>query len=496
MTRYALPTKLGARAGEVVSRGVALALAAAVAAPVLVFAPLPARAQFAPPSFADLAERLSPAVVNISTAQTVTRPNRGPSPFPPGSELEDFFKDFFERRRGGSQPRRVQSLGSGFVIDAEGYVVTNNHVIENADEIEVNFPNGDSFPAELIGTDPKTDIALLRIASDETFPFVPFGDSDAIRVGDWVLAIGNPFGLGGSVSAGIISARDRDINAGPYDDFLQTDAAINRGNSGGPLFNMAGEVIGVNTAIISPTGGSIGIGFSVPSNLAQNVIDQLRRFGETRRGWLGVRIQEVDEAIAESLGLDGSQGALVAGLSDEGPAAAAGVEAGDVILQFDGRPIVTMRDLPRLVAETEVGRTVDVVVFREGDTQTLSVEIALLEEDRPDSVTSGDGDPDGQADQGVLGMTFGPLDRASRTRFGIDEAARGVVVLSVDPAGSAAERGVRPGDVLVEVSQREVATPSEAIDAIEAARAKNRRSVLLMLNREGQMRFIAVEFEK
>ena len=288
---------------------VRLLLLTVLAALALVLAPVSAFARTIPGSFADLAERLSPAVVNISTAQKVDRPSFGPRPgpeLPEGTPFEDFFKDFFDRRGGSDEPRTVQSLGSGFVIDPAGYIVTNNHVIEGADEITVNFANGDALDAKLIGTRSENRYRLLKLTENpsEPLPFVPFADSDVIRVGDWVMAIGNPFGLGGSVSAGIISARNRDINAGPYDDFIQTDAAINRGNSGGPLFNMDGEVVGVNTAIFSPTGGSVGVGFSVPSNIASNIVDQLREFGETRRGWLGVRIRQVTDELAEGLELE------------------------------------------------------------------------------------------------------------------------------------------------------------------------------------------------
>nr|MBX2854429.1 Do family serine endopeptidase [Paracoccaceae bacterium] len=372
-----------------------------------------------PVSFADLAERLSPAVVNISTAQTVNRPNRPMPQLPPGSPFREFFEDFFDRRGGeGGGPNRVQSLGSGFVIDGDGFVVTNNHVIEEADEIEVNFSDGSSLPAVLIGRDPKTDIALLKVEPPEPLEFVNFGESEAARVGDWVVAIGNPFGLGGSVSAGIISARNRDINAGPYDDFIQTDAAINRGNSGGPLFNMAGEVIGVNTAIISPSGGSIGIGFSVPSAIATAVVEQLRSFGETRRGWLGVRIQSVDETIAESLGLDDAMGALVSEVTEDGPAEEAGLESGDVILTFDGQNIESMRDLPRIVAETEVGKTVDVEILRRGSRDTVQVAIALLEEERFES-TEADTAGDDDSTASMLGMVLEPLTPDSRRRFDI-----------------------------------------------------------------------------
>ena len=458
--------------------------------------PDPATAQGAPDSFAEIAAELSPAVVNISTAQTVSRPNREGPQLPPGSPLEDFFKEFFDRRGGGgSGPRQVNSLGSGFVIDPTGYVVTNNHVIEEADEIEVNFSNGETLPATLIGRDPKTDIAVLKVDPDSPLPAVSFGDSETARVGDWVLAIGNPFGLGGSVSAGIISARNRNIDAGPYDDFIQTDAAINRGNSGGPLFNMDGEVIGVNTAIISPSGGSIGIGFSVPSAIASSVVEQLREFGETRRGWLGVRIQDVDEAIAEGLGLGEPVGALVSDVTTGGPAEEAGIESGDVILEFDGRKIEEMRDLPRIVAETQVGRTVDVEVLRRGQQERFEVTIALLEEER---FGAGEAVESTVSDSGAtattLGMTIEPLSGSLRSQFNIPEDVDGVVVTEVDGASSAAERGVRPGDVIVEVAQQEVSSPSEASRMIEETEDAGRRSVLLMLNRGGELRFVAVDF--
>jgi serine protease Do len=336
-------------------------------------------------SFADLAEKLSPAVVNISTAQTVEQPQRDGPQLPEGSPFEELFRDFYENGQRG--PQTVQSLGSGFVISPEGYVVTNNHVIEDADEITVNFPNGLSLKATLVGTEPKTDIAHLKVDPLAPLPFVSLGDSDKIRVGDWVLAIGNPFGLGGSVSAGIVSARNRDISAGPYDDFIQTDAAINKGNSGGPLFNMAGAVVGVNSAIISPSGGSIGIGFSVPANLVKGVVAQLQQFGVTRRGWLGVRIQSVNDEMAEALGMEKAMGALVAGVTAGGPAEAGGIEAGDVIIKFDGKDVAQMRDLPRMVAETEVSKSVRVVVFRKGKTETMLITVALLDEQPTPAMT-------------------------------------------------------------------------------------------------------------
>ncbi len=460
-----------------------------------------ADARPAPVSFADLAEKLSPAVVNISTSQTVKRPNAGPQmpELPQGSPFEEFFKDFFDKR-GGQSPsdRKVQSLGSGFVIDAKGFIVTNNHVIENADEIVVNFANGDSADAELVGTDPKTDLALLKLIDkpEEPLSFVSFGDSEAARVGDWVLAIGNPFGLGGSVSAGIISARNRNINSGPYDDFLQTDAAINRGNSGGPLFNMAGDVIGVNTAIYSPTGGSVGVGFSVPSNIAMNVIDQLREFGEIRRGWIGVRIREVSEELAEGLELEDTKGALVEDVTKDGPAAEAGVEIGDVILSFDGKDVEEMRDLPRAVAETPAGDTVRMVVSRKGKTQTLKVTVGLL--DAEGNAVSGDEEPKSEEvaeTEEILGMTLTTLDRKQREEFSLKPDQEGVLVTEVASTSAAAKKGLRKGDVIVEVAQDAVSTPEEVMEKVKAQKADGKSSVLLLVSRRGDVRFVALRFE-
>jgi serine protease Do len=444
-------------------------------------------------SFADLAEKLSPAVVNISTAQTVEQPQRDGPAVPEGSPFEDLFRDFLENGQ-PRPPQTVQSLGSGFVLSPEGYIVTNNHVIEEADEIKVNFSDGHSLTATLIGTDPKTDIALLKVEPTKPLPFVNFGDSDAIRVGDWVLAIGNPFGLGGSVSAGIVSARNRDINAGPYDDFIQTDAAINKGNSGGPLFNMAGEVIGVNSAIISPTGGSIGIGFSVPANLAKGVVDQLRQFGMTRRGWLGVRIQSVNDEMAEALGMEKAMGALVADVIEGGPAVAGGIEPGDVIIKFDGADVVQMRDLPRMVAETAVDKSVRVVVFRKGKTETLLITIALLEEEEATPVTANAPDADSGASKALelteLGLTLGMLSADLRTQFGIPDDVSGVVVVGVADGGSADEKGVRAGDVIVEVGQVPVSSPADVDARVADAVAAGRKLVLFLIQSGGDLRFV------
>ncbi len=450
----------------------------------------------APESFADLAEQLSPSVVNISTAQTVDRPTvEGMPSFPPGSPFEDMFRDLFPRGENGS-PRRVQSLGSGFVISADGVIVTNNHVIEDADEITVSFPDGTSLEASLLGTDPQTDLALLKVESSDPLPFVNFGDSDTTRVGDWVLAIGNPFGYSGSVSAGIVSARNRNINAGRYDDFIQTDAAINRGNSGGPLFNMDGEVVGVNTAIISPTGGSIGIGFSVPSNLAKRVVAQLQEFGATRRGWLGVRIQPVNDEMADALGMDDAVGALVAEVTEGGPAEAAGVEAGDVIIKFDGQDVEQMRDLPRIVADTPVEKTVRVVVFRKGKTQTLKAKIGLLDEGNlsvaahtPDQGETDEGDT-AAVKLDALGMTLTSLTSDARAQFGIGDEVSGVLVSEVTPDSSAGEKGMRPGDVIVEVGQEPVTSPDEIEKRVTEASDAGRKSVLFLIQSQGDLRFV------
>ncbi|MEM7545256.1 MAG: DegQ family serine endoprotease [Pseudomonadota bacterium] len=464
---------------------------------VFAFAALSRPLMAAPDSFADLAERLSPSVVNISTSQTVEPPERGDRPqLPPGSPFEELFRDFFDGQE-NQGPRTQSSLGSGFVIAPEGYIVTNNHVIDGADEIVVNFTDGSSLPAALVGTDPKTDVAVLKVEPAEPLPFVPFGDSSKARVGDWVLAIGNPFGLGGSVSAGIISARNRDIQSGPYDDFIQTDAAINRGNSGGPLFNMAGEVIGVNTAIISPSGGSIGIGFSVPSALVKNVVGQLREFGQTRRGWLGVRIQSVTDELAEGLGLEQPSGALVSEVTTDGPAAEGGIEAGDVILKFDGRDVQEMRDLPRMVAETEVEKDVRVVVWRKGKTQTLKVVLGLLDEGDGEVavIEKEDAVEEPSAAESALGMKLVPMTAERRSEFSIADDVKGVVVTEVDAGSPAAEKGIRPGDVIVEVAQEVVASPADVRGGVASAKEENRKSVLILVQSGADLRFVALKVE-
>ena len=452
-----------------------------------------------PVSVADLAEDLADAVVNISTSQTVQGRRSVPLPqVPDGSPFQEFFEEFFNRQeRGEDRPRRVQSLGSGFVVDGEaGIIITNNHVIEGADEITANFNDGTKLKAELIGTDEKTDIAVLKVVPEKPLKAVSFGNSETIRVGDWVMAIGNPFGLGGTVTVGIVSARNRDINSGPYDNFIQTDASINRGNSGGPLFDMQGNVIGINTAIISPSGGSIGIGFAIPAKTATRVITQLREFGETRRGWLGVRIQEVTEEIAESLGMDEAMGALVAGVSDDGPAAAAKIEPGDIILEFDDRPVETMRELPRMVAETAIGKAVDVVVLRRGERVGLEVTLGRLNEATEVAEASDDtkGEPaETPAQKEILGMILSELDEAGRAEFSIEEDVTGVLIKQVAPGSSAEERRVQAGDVIKEVAQEPVSTPADVIAEVEKLKEAERRSALLLLsNQSGELRFVPV----
>jgi serine protease Do len=468
-----------------------------------------AQAKSAPDSFADVAQKLLPAVVNISTTQTIKSDSKGPRPgpdlpqFPPGSPFEEFFKDFFDRNqpRGKpeAQPRRATSLGSGFIIDAGGLVVTNNHVIADADEITVTLQDDTSFKAEVVGRDTKTDLALLRVKPTKPLVAVKFGDSDGTRVGDWVLAIGNPFGLGGTVTAGILSARAREINAGPYDDFLQTDASINRGNSGGPMFNMAGEVIGINTAIYSPSGGSIGIGFAIPSNLAKPVVDQIAKFGHTRRGWLGVNIQSVTDEIAESLGLDKPKGALIASVRDGGPAQVAGIQPGDVVLTFDGKEVTDMRRLPRIVAETPIDKTVKVTVWRKRKENTVDVKVGELDENdqQQAALTPKQQTPPAQ-DTSVkaLGLSLSNLTPELREKFSLAEDTSGVVVTDVDTNSTASEKGVRAGDVIVEVAQEEVKNPNQVAAKIEEARKSGRKSVLLLVDRQGDLRFVALKIDK
>lgn len=482
-------------------RTAAVLRSAALLIALVVLLPNHALARAVPDSFADLAARLLPSVVNVSTTQVVEgNPGIELPQLPPGSPFEEFFKEFMERGqpRQQQQRRRATSLGSGFVFDNQGHIVTNNHVIQDADEVTVILHDETRLEAKVIGRDTKTDIAILKVEPSARLVPVQFGDSDMARVGDWVLAIGNPFGFGGSVTAGIISARGRDIQAGPYDDFLQTDASINRGNSGGPTFNLDGEVVGINTAIFSPSGGSIGIGFAIPSLSAQPVIQQLIQHGQVRRGWLGVRIQAVTDEIAEALGLKEAAGALVAGVIPGGPAEKARLKDGDIILEFDGKPIGQMRRLPRLVADTEVGKTVPIKVWREGRELSMKVEVGELKEaeEKLAAATPGTEKPSGGESVQDLDISVAAIDDRLRTRYGLEPDARGVVVTSVDPNGPAAEQGVRVGDRIVEVAQEPVSTPSQLAAKIKAAKAAGRKAVLLLVEGEGGMRFVAIKFGK
>ncbi|BDW84504.1 serine protease [Roseicyclus marinus] len=482
-------------AGSAYRRTIATLIAAMLALATVMGA-MQARAQSAPPAtFADLVDQVGDAVVNITTSAVVAGRQGGPGPMvPEGSPLEDFFNDFLDRGNPERPPRRSQALGSGFVISEDGYIVTNNHVIEGADEVLIEFREGFTLEAEIIGTDPNTDIALLKVEADSALPFVPFGDSSAMRVGDWVMAMGNPLGQGFSVSVGIVSASGRALS-GTYDDYIQTDAAINRGNSGGPLFNLAGEVIGVNTAILSPTGGSIGIGFAMSSDVVTNVVDQLREFGETRRGWLGVRIQDVTEELAEGLGLEQARGALVTDVP-EGPALDGGIEVGDVILSFDGQDIEDTRGLVRIVGDSAEGDTVRVVVFRDGGTETLRVTLGRRETAEGLGATTPDGAPVPTPSAEVLGMELVPLTDELRQQLGAQGVANGLVIETVDPASDAAAKGLLPGDIITEVAQQPVSSVADFGARVRAASDAGQKSVLLLIRRAGNPRFVALSLEE
>ncbi|MBR9843040.1 MAG: Do family serine endopeptidase [Rhodobacteraceae bacterium] len=452
-------------------------------------------AQARPESFADLAQKVSPAVVNITTS-TVVAGRTGPQGIvPKGSPFEDFFREFQDRNGDGDKPRRTSALGSGFVISEDGFVVTNNHVIDGADEILIEFFSGEELAAKVIGTDPKTDIALLKVESDDPLPFVSFGDSDTARVGDWVLAMGNPLGQGFSISAGIVSARNRALS-GSYDDYIQTDAAINRGNSGGPLFNMDGDVVGVNTAILSPNGGSIGIGFSMASNVVTRVVAQLKEFGETRRGWLGVRIQNVGEDMVEAIeGLESTAGAMVTDVP-EGPAMEAGILAGDVILSFDGKKVEDVRGLVRQVGNADVGKAVRVIVLRDGVQKTLKVTLGRRETAESTEEAAEPGQAPGPIEKDILGLTVTPLTDAMRSELGAAEGTTGLVVTRVDETSTAYEKGLRAGDILTEASQQKIASVSDLEDRISEAQEAGRKSLLLLVRRGGEPRFVALNIEE
>ncbi len=442
-------------------------------------------AKAVPESFADLVEVLSPAVVNITTTTLIKGRENENLIVPRGSPLEKFFNQPNE----GRPKRRGTALGSGFIVSEKGIVVTNNHVIENADQIKVEMLDGNILSAEIVGTDPKTDIAILKIDTIKKLPFVEFGDSNNLRVGDWVVAIGNPFGQGFSVSAGIVSARGRELS-GRYDDYIQTDAAINRGNSGGPLFNTDGKVIGVNTAILSPNGLSIGIGYSMSSNVVSKVVEQLVEYGETQRGWLGVRIQNLTEDIADSLGLENSSGALVTSVPS-GPAQDAGIRSGDVIISFDGYEILDTRTLIRIVGSSEVGKIVSIRLIRNGREVIVKVELGRFEEAEAQAKRSQENNPI----RIIGGIALSALNERLRTELELDESSRGIVVLDIEVGSSAEKKGLMVGDIIAEVGQKPVETPQQFEEQLKLSKSKGRTAALLLIKRGQQELFIALPVE-
>jgi len=450
-----------------------------------------------PTSFAPVVKAVAPAVVHIEVTQRSGGADTpSPEDLPPA--MREFFERFFGERapHGQQRPRREgperRGLGSGFFIDAEGHVVTNNHVVAGADKIVVTLKDGEKLDAELIGVDSRTDLALLKVERDKPFPFVPFGDSDTAEVGDWIVAVGNPFGLDHTVTTGIISARGRSIGAGPYDDFLQVDAPINKGNSGGPAFNLSGEVVGVNTAIFSPTGGSVGIGFAIPSNLAKGVIEQLKNGGVVERGWLGVTIQGVSEDIAESIGLKRPEGAIISGVAADGPAAKAGLKVGDVILEVDGQRIEEMPKLPRVIAELTPDTTTRITVWRDRSEKTVKVTLGRL----PDEATlAAHTEPQAEKET-VLGVTFAPLDGPSRRAAGLAPDAEGVLIASVEPDSPLDAKGVEPGAVLIAVAGEGVSSPADAAARLKAAEASSNGAVLLLIRQNGSDRFVAAPLKR
>jgi serine protease Do len=494
-----------------IRRGTAVLLCAGVISGVGVGLVAPASQATVPPavlesqgSFADLVERVSPAVVNVSSVRA-----GGPAePEMPmtGTPFDEFFRRFggpgfpgpgFEgpqipgRPPGPQQRGEAVSMGSGFVIDASGYVVTNNHVVEGAEDISITLQDGTRIEAELVGADAKTDLALLKVSSDKPLPFVELGDSDKARVGDVVLAVGNPFGLGGTVTSGIISARSRNINSGPYDDFLQIDAAINRGNSGGPTFDTEGRVVGINTAIFSPSGGSVGIGFAIPSNLAKTVIAQLKEHGSVERGWIGVQIQPVTPDIAESLGDPDLKGALVAQVVPGGPAAEAGLQPGDVITSVAGEAVEDLRDVTRPIAFAKAGTEVDLSVLRQGRTETVEVALGRMPEDQQVASAREDAGP---ASSDLLGLDLASLDSRTRRELGLPDEVKGLVVTG-SRNGANADK-VRPGDVITAVGSETVETPAQLAEKAEKARKDGRKALLVRVHRQGAEQFVALEIER
>ncbi len=478
----------------------------AFAALVLVFSTSLASAAI-PDGFADLVEKVKPAVVNIATTlQSPQAEARGGQQFqiPPelrGTPFEEFLRRFFQQQQGGEgdegdngEPSGpAMALGSGFIIDPSGYVVTNNHVIKHAAKIQVTLADGRKLDAHLVGHDDKTDIALLKVESKDPLPYVSWGDSDKSRVGDWVLAVGNPFGLGGTVTAGIISARGRDIQSGPFDDYLQLDAPINRGNSGGPSFNRDGEVIGINTAIYSPNGGSIGIGFAIPSSLAKPIVAELREHGRIDRGWLGVSIQPLTKELADSLGLSADKGALVAAVGDGSPAAKAGVRQGDVIRSVDGKTVDEFRDLARLIAGAGPNKTVTLDVWRDGKDVNVPVALGKMPNDQS-AAAEESGRPSGSAVKpaNVLGLSLAPINRQTRQRYDLPDDAKGVLVVGVKSGSPASDAGFSAGDVIVKVGGKDVTAPRQVGENVAAAAKEKRKAVLFLVQHQGNERFVAL----
>jgi len=476
--------------------GTALALMAALA----LFA-APAFAREAPASFSGLVKEVAPAVVNVSTTQKVAGGPMMDFPFqdlPQDSPFRDFFKHYFNGPGHSEGPTMLEhSLGSGFVIDPSGYVVTNNHVVGKATEISVKLSDGTSYKAKLVGRDERTDLALLKIKADHPLPALAWGDSNKSEVGDWVIAVGNPFGLGGTVTAGIVSARGRDLHEGPYDSFIQTDAAINRGNSGGPMFNMDGQVIGINSAIYSPNGGSVGIGFAIPSSIAEPVIAQLKEHGSVERGFLGVQIQSVTPDVAESLGLKNAAGALIAKVTKGSPSEAAGLRQGDIITRFNGKEIKEVRDLTRSVADTRPGTHASLTIWRDGHEMQVSIDVGKMPAEKvaEGNAPQTSGVPaTGEHKVAALGLTLGVLTSDSREELGLDKAVKGALVTDVEDGAVAAEHGLRPGDVIVKVGQETVDGPAQAVARIDAAKQAKQKAVLLLLNRHGNELFVALPF--
>jgi serine protease Do len=488
-------------AGALPLLGCAIAIAAAATPGVAASPPAAPAATAAPqPSFAPLVKKVLPAVVNISVKEKAGATNeedqigpQGQQPFPvfPQSPFDQFLRKFFNQQGPGFPPGNAlpeTALGSGFIIDPSGYIVTNNHVIADAGKITVTFQDGTKHPAKLVGRDPKTDLALLKVDIDHPLPFVAWANSDTAQVGDWVLAVGDPFGLGGTVSTGIVSARGRDIGAGPYDDFLQIDAAINRGNSGGPTFNLDGQVVGINTAIYSPNGGSVGIAFAIPSNFAKPIIEQLKEYGKVTRSWIGVDVQGVTDAIAQSLGLPKAEGALVTEVMHDAPAAKAGIKQGDVILSFNGKDIAEMRDLPNIVANTPIGTTSKITLWRHDHQETLQVTTAELPSNPMLAENGG---------ESAMGVSFAPLTASRRKSLGVGPDVKGVVVTAIAPDSPLAGLGLAPGDVIQSIDQKPVETPQQAAALFNQARHEKgkEKRLLVLLNRHGVNQYIALSIE-